>query len=244
MCRTRFRLVSSAGSLLVLAAATQSCSPAPMMSSFEPTPSPTSTVLALPSPMAVGSLSLEEALAARRSVREFASMPLSWAQIGQLLWAAQGVTDAEGRRTAPSAGGLYPLVLYAVTAEATWRYMPADHALARVQAGDRRPALRAAALDQESVGTAPLVVVIAAVPARTAERYGEERAIRYVQLEAGHAAQNLLLEAVALGLAAVPVGAFDDAQLGSALALPADQAPLYLIPVGYAAGADASAAPR
>jgi len=244
MLRTRFRLVSGAGSLLALATATQSCLSGSMTTSLEPTTSPASAALSLPSPTAVGPMSLEEALAGRRSVRELASRPLSWAQIGQLLWAAQGVTDAEGRRTAPSAGATYPLDLYAVTPEATWRYLPEEHALTRVQERDLRPVLRAAALDQEAVGTAPLVVVIVAVPARTAVRYGEERAIRYVQLEAGHAAQNLLLEAVALGLAAVPVGAFDDAQLGSALALPPDHMPLYLLPVGYAAGADASPVSR
>jgi SagB-type dehydrogenase family enzyme len=244
MSRTRFTLVRGAGSLLALAFATQACLGGSIMSPAEPTTSPASTTLSLPAPVTTGTLSLEEALTSRRSVREFASQPLSWAQIGQLLWAAQGITDAEGRRTAPSAGATYPLDLYAVTADATWLYVPAQHALASVQDRDLRPELRAAALDQAAVGTAPLVVVIVGVPSRTAERYGEERAIRYVQLEAGHAAQNLLLEAVALGLAAVPMGAFDDAQLGSVLDLPAGHTPLYLIPVGHAPDAVASAAPR
>jgi SagB-type dehydrogenase family enzyme len=243
MSRTRLWLVRGTGSLLALAAATQGCLSASTTSSTQPPTSPLSTVLSLPSPATAGSLSLEEALAGRRSVREFTSQPLSWAHIGQLLWAAQGVTDAEGRRTAPSAGGLYPLDLYAVTAEATWRYLPEQHALERVHERDLRPELRAAALDQDAVAAAPLVVVMVAVPARTAGRYGQERAIRYAQLEAGHAAQNLLLEAVALELASVPVGAFDDARIGSTLGLPAGQTPLYLLPVGYPAAAQRSAEP-
>lgn len=237
MSRTRSRVVTGAGSLLALAVATQSCVPAPATGSPGPTMPPAPTVLLLPSPRTVGAVSVEEALASRRSVREFASRPLSSAQVGQLLWAAQGVTDVQGRRTAPSAGALYPLELYAVSAQGTFRYLPDEHALATVRKGDQRQELRAAALGQDAVVTAPLVVVIAAVPARTAARYGQERAIRYIQLEAGHAAQNLLLQAVALGLGSVPVGAFDDSRVAATLGLPSDQMPLYLLPVGYPAGA-------
>ena len=242
MPRTRSRAVAGAGGLLALVVATQSCVTAPATRSPGPAMPPAPTVLSLPSPSTVGAVSVEEALAGRRSVREFTSRPLSWAQVGQLLWAAQGVTDAQGHRTAPSAGALYPLELYAVSAEGTFRYLPERHALATVREGDLRQELRAAARGQESVGTAPLVVVIVAVPARTAARYGQERARRYVQLEAGHAAQNLLLQAVALGLGAVPVGAFDDARVAATLGLPADEEPLYLLPVGYTAGAAAPSA--
>ena len=78
-----------------------------------------------------------------------------------------------------------------------------------------------------------LVFVVAAVYERTARKYGQERSPRYVHLEAGHAAQNLLLQAVALDLGAVPVGAFDDAGVRTALSLPADHQPLYLIPAGH-----------
>jgi nitroreductase len=76
------------------------------------------------------------------------------------------------------------------------------------------------------------VFVIAAVPARTAGTYGGTRGRRYVCLEAGHAAQNLLLQATARGLGAVPIGAFDDARVRRALDLPTDHEVLYLIPVG------------
>lgn len=194
-------------------------------------PTPAAT-LALPAPRAAGPLSLEEALSGRRSVREFAPDPLTREQVSQLLWAAQGVTDPAGLRTAPSAGALYPLEVYAVLPEGTYHYSPAGHSLTLVTAGDRRTALWQAALRQEAVRQAPAVFLIAAVYERTEHKYGRERTPRYVHLEAGHAAQNLLLQAVALGLGGVPIGAFDDEGVQSALPLPADQRPLYLIPVG------------
>jgi SagB-type dehydrogenase family enzyme len=188
---------------------------------------------ALPTPLARGALSLEETLARRRSVRDFAETPLTLGELGQLLWAAQGITSQEGHRTAPSAGALYPLELYAVTAEAVTHYEPGTHRLSVHLPGDRRPELYAAALSQSPVLEAPAVLVITAVYDRTERKYGAERTPRYVHLEAGHAAQNILLQAVALDLGAVPVGAFHDDQVQQALALPADHQPLYLIPAGH-----------
>jgi SagB-type dehydrogenase family enzyme len=189
--------------------------------------------IALPTPLASGAMSLEEALARRRSVRAFAATPLTLGELGQLLWAAQGITSQDGRRTAPSAGALYPLELYAVTAEAVYHYEPGGHHLSVHLPGDRRPELYAAALSQAPVLEAPAVLVIAAVYERTERKYGAERSPRYVHLEAGHAAQNILLQAVALDLGAVPVGAFYDDRVQQALGLPADHQPLYLIPVGH-----------
>jgi SagB-type dehydrogenase family enzyme len=189
-------------------------------------------VIALPTPQLKGTLTLEETLTQRRSVREFAETPLTQQELGQLLWAAQGITHPAGLRTAPSAGALYPLEVYAVTRDAVYRYDPQGHHLVVQVQGDVRPALYAAALMQAPVLRAPCVIVIAAVYARTSAKYGEERAPRYVHLEAGHAAQNILLQAVALDLGAVPIGAFYDDKVKQVLALPADHDPLYLIPVG------------
>jgi SagB-type dehydrogenase family enzyme len=186
----------------------------------------------LPSPRLTGGLTLEQVLAARRSVRSFSPGSLTASEIGQLLWAAQGVTDRQGYRTAPSAGALYPLELDAVTAAGVARYVPDGHLLQWRGTGDVREPLQRAALDQASVGDAPLVIAISAVTARTAARYGVDRAARYVALEAGHAAQNVLLEAVSLGLKAVPIGAFDDDEVARVLELATGEAPLYLIPVG------------
>jgi SagB-type dehydrogenase family enzyme len=175
---------------------------------------------------------LDEALARRRSVREYTAEPVSDQAIARLMWAAQGITDPEGHRTAPSAGALYPLELYAVTARGLFHYEPREGRVSRVGTADIRPALARAALSQDAVRKAPLVLVFAAVHARTAAKYGV-RAERYVNLEAGHAAQNVLLEATALGLGAVPVGAFDDDALARALSLPEEERPLYLVAVGH-----------
>ena len=185
----------------------------------------------LPTPRATRAMSLNDALAARRSVREFVSTALTWDEIGQLLWAAQGITHDAGKRTAPSAGAMYPLELYVATADGLFHYRPNGHAVTRVKTRDVRREVREAAGGQDAV-VAPAVFVFAAVPARTAARYGN-RATRYVHIEVGHAAQNLLLEAVALGLGAVPVGAFNDAELHRVLGLPADQVALYIVPVGH-----------
>jgi SagB-type dehydrogenase family enzyme len=184
----------------------------------------------LPQPVTDGSVSLEQALLRRRSIREFTKDELTLAQISQLLWAAQGITDASGFRTAPSAGALYPLELYVATRAGLEHYEPQGHRLARVSDTDGRPALGRAAR-QGTVSDAPAVFVITGVASRTAARYGPTRATRYVNLEAGHAAQNLLLQAVTLGLGAVVVGAFDDGDVLRVLGAEG-QVPLYLIPVG------------
>lgn len=189
--------------------------------------------IALPPPARSGHMSLEEALARRRSVREFSDEPLSDQEVSQLLWAAQGITHPEDLRTAPSAGALYPLELYLVNAAGFYRYDPQRHELQRRSERDLRPALYRAALEQDSVKEAPAVFVITAIYGRTARKYGDVRSPRYVHMEAGHAAQNLLLQAVALGLGAVPVGAFNDAQVQKLLGLAAEEQPLYLIPTGH-----------
>lgn len=188
--------------------------------------------IALPPPELDGGAPLSAALARRRSVRAFAPRPLTRSELGQLLWAAQGQTDArEGKRAAPSAGALYPLAVYAATAEGLARYVVAAHALERIASRDLRADLAAAALGQHEVAQAPCVLVFTAVPARTTRKYGE-RGVRYVHIEVGHAAQNVLLAATALGLAAYPVGAFDDARVADLMQLGRGEMPLYLLPVG------------
>lgn len=191
---------------------------------------------ALGDPTLAGKMSLEEALAKRRSIRSFAGGELSAQQISQLCWAAQGICEPARRlRTCPSAGATYPLELYVVTAQGVEHYRPQGHGLTSHLDGDLRGKLAAAAMGQRCVAQAPATFVIAGVASRTARRYGQ-RAQRYVWMEAGHAGQNILLQAVALKLAAVPVGAFNDEAVGKLLKLPAGSAPLYLIPVGKPTG--------
>lgn len=190
-------------------------------------------IISLPDPVLQGSMTLEETLVNRRSVRQFKDTLLSEVQIGQLLWAAQGITYPTGLRTAPSAGALYPLEIYAATPEGLFHYKPQTHSMERLLDQDPRPDLYQAALRQNSVLEAPLVIVINAVFERTAQRYGEARTPQYVYLEAGHTAQNIHLQAVALELGSVPIGAFHEDQIVEALSLPSDEVPLYLIPIGY-----------
>jgi len=189
--------------------------------------------IALPPPRTSGPVSLEAAIARRRSVRRYASGDLSLEQIGQLLWAAQGITGGRAvLRAAPSAGACHPLEFYVCRAGGVWRYEPQRHRLARHLERDVRGALAAAAWGQQFIAEAPCVFVVSAVFERTTRRYGERGRLRYVPMDAGHAAQNLLLQAVALGLASVPVGAFDDAAIRQVLALPTREEPLYILPVG------------
>jgi SagB-type dehydrogenase family enzyme len=183
----------------------------------------------LPAPKLDGGPALTRVLATRRSIREFASRDLDDAEVGQLVWAAQGALD--GHRTAPSAGALYPLTVHVCDARGVWRYLPAEHALVRESATDRRADVANASLGQDAVRNAPVLIVITAQPAITARKYGK-RADRFIAIEAGHAAQNVLLAATALDLAAVPVGAIDDTALLRTLGLSSAHVPLYVIPVG------------
>jgi SagB-type dehydrogenase family enzyme len=186
----------------------------------------------LPAPRTDSAMSLEAALARRRTIRELRPDSLTDAEIGQLLWAAQGVTREDGRRTVPSASSTFPLEVYAATPEGLARYLPGDHALELRRTEDVRIALQAASGDQPFVGSAPLILLICAVAGRVEPRHGRERATRYAAFEAGHAGQAVLLQAVALDLAAVPVGSFDDAAVAVIAGLAEGEAPLYLFVIG------------
>jgi SagB-type dehydrogenase family enzyme len=190
------------------------------------------SVVQLPAPLLHGGMSLEETLAKRESTRNFSSKPLTPSEISQVLWAAQGITRNWGGRATPSAGALYPLELYLVLREGLFHYMPRTHQLIRVSDQNVIDDLSSAALGQECVSGSPAIVVITAVYERMERKYGR-RGERYVKIEAGHAAQNIHLQAVSLGLGSVPVGAFNDDQVRKVLSLPANHEPLYLIPLGH-----------
>ena len=197
----------------------------------------TADTIMLPEPRHRSQVSVEEALRDRRSVRKVSSASLTLADIAQLLWSAQGVSGSRNLRTAPSAGALYPLELYLVAGNVdalpagVYQYRPARHALSRGAVGDKRGGLARAALQQAWVRDAPAVIVMTAVYERTTRKYGD-RGKRYVHMEAGHAAQNIYLQAVPLGLGTVTVGAFSDRKVKQILDLPENEVPLYLMPVG------------
>ena len=188
----------------------------------------------LPKPRTDGPVSVEAAIAKRRSVRRYGPESLTLDEIGQLLWAAQGITgERESRRAAPSAGGRHPLVFYVCRSDGIWRYRPQGHSLTLHRDQDVREALGEAAWKQDFIGQAPCVFAISAVFERSTERYRDRGKVRYVPMDTGHAAENLALQAVALGLVSVAVGAFDDGLVQEVLALPSQEEPLYLIPVGH-----------
>ncbi len=191
-------------------------------------------VIKLPEPRLQGSMSLEEAIARRKSIRSYRNEPLTLEQLSQLLWAAQGVTH-EKKRSAPSAGATYPFEIYVVVGNVRglkpgiYRYDPFEHAIALVREGDYRRALQKAALDQAWVGNAAIDIVLVAFYERTTGYYGD-RGIRYVHMEAGHIGENIYLQATALGLGTVAVGAFHDDRVAEVIGTDGD--PIYIFPVG------------
>jgi len=203
----------------------------------KPVPESKSEIIKLPAPRYKSSVSVEEALLKRRSVRDYKNEPLTLADVSQLLWSAQGITDPRGLRTSPSAGALYPLEVYVVAGNVKdlpggiYRYKPHKHELERVVAGDKRTELCNAALGQPYVRNAPAVIVFSAVYERVTVKYGE-RGIRYVHIEAGHAAQNAFLQAVSLNLGAVVIGAFHDEEVKKIIRAADREQPLYIMPVG------------
>ena len=176
----------------------------------------------LPVPRTEGAVSIESTLLKRRSVREFQDGPLSLESVSQLLWSAQGITHPHGYRTAPSAGGLYPLELYIVVGNVQglnpgiYHYRPKQHRLDLIVNGDFRRELCKASLSQDAIQQAPVVFVIFCVFERTTVKY-RDRGVRYVFMEAGHAAQNLCLQAISLGLGTVTIGAFSDNEVARIL---------------------------
>jgi len=193
--------------------------------------------ITLPEPRQDGEMSVEAALLQRHSVREYSSDPVTLAELSQLLWAAQGITHSRDMRTAPSAGALYPLELYVVAGRVDglerglYRYRIGHHDLLEVSREDLQDELTAAALGQDCVADAAVLIVVAGVVERTAVKYGE-RALRYVHMEVGAVAQNVYLQAAALGLGTVYVGAFRDAQVKQVLQMAEEEDPFAILPVG------------
>jgi SagB-type dehydrogenase family enzyme len=214
------------------------------------------TVVKLPPPQLKGKVSLEEAIAKRRSVRRYRTEPLTLFQLSQILWSAQGITGARKLRAAPSAGATYPLEIFAfigkqgvITSQSfersekaakqpqeelqagIYHYEVASHSLKLHQPGDLRVDLARAALDQGFIAQAPVNIVICALYPRTSYTYGR-RGERYVHMEVGHVGENIHLQAIALGLATAEVGAFDDEQVRKVLGLEEQIKPLHIMPLG------------
>ena len=194
-------------------------------------------MIALPKPVIGGDVPFENILNERRSVRDFEDLALSLAELGQLFWAAQGITDPGGLRTAPSAGALYPLELYAIMkgsdqfGAGIYHYLPNQHNLITAMQGDYMAQFANAAHNQQWIDRAGLILIIAAAYHRMTIKYGD-RGRLYVAIEAGHVAQNVYLQALSLSLGATEVGAFHDKDVSRLLRLPKDQVPVTSVVVG------------
>ncbi|HEX75977.1 MAG TPA: SagB/ThcOx family dehydrogenase [Dehalococcoidia bacterium] len=222
---------------LAIVLITFSCSCGRPATTSTPPSSEQETTIRLPEPRYDSDVPIEQSLLQRRSIRSYTGGSLTLREVSQLLWAAQGITDPRGFRTAPSAGALYPLEMYVVAGDVqgltsgVYRYEPDEHRLVGIVDGDRRVELADVALGQRCVKEGAIAFVLTAVYERTTSKYGD-RGIRYVHMEVGHAAQNLCLQATAMGLGTVTIGAFHDEQVTKLINLPENEQPLYIIPAG------------
>jgi SagB-type dehydrogenase family enzyme len=212
------------------------------------------TIIKLPNPQLKGKVSLEETILRRRSVRRYRRDPLNLFQLSQILWSAQGITGTGGFRAAPSAGTSYPLEIFVFVGKQTviaseapiasgqapeelqagiYHYEADSNSLSLHKPADLRPDLARATLDQEFIIEAPVDIVICALYHKTSYRYGR-RGERYVHIEVGHVGENIHLQAVALGLATVEVGAFHDEEVRKVLGVDEQIKPLYIMPLGKA----------
>jgi SagB-type dehydrogenase family enzyme len=203
-------------------------------------------IIKLPDPSLTSDVSVEEALQNRRSIRDFKNVALTVDQVSQILWAAFGITEPRsfptflrgGLKTAPSAGALYPLDLYLVCGNVTgisagiYKYVAEDHSLELISSGDVRKDLADAALNQDFIADAAISIVYTAIFSRTTQKYGERGRERYVCMDLGHSAQNVYLQATAMGLGTCAIGAFTDKMVSMVMLLPDREEPLYIMPVG------------
>ncbi|MBW6479786.1 MAG: SagB/ThcOx family dehydrogenase [Bacteroidales bacterium] len=194
-------------------------------------------MIKLPEVVKDGQISLEKALTLRRSIRSYASDALSLSELSQLLWSAQGITNERGFRTAPSAGATFPLEMFVVVNNVNklnrgiYHYNPHDNTLKVIHLKDISAELMRASLSQSMITEAGAVLVFGAIFERTMARYGE-RGIRYVHNEIGHASQNVHLQAAALDLGTVVIGAYRDEEVEEVLNLDPEIKVLYMMPVG------------
>jgi SagB-type dehydrogenase family enzyme len=232
--------------LFVFACNSPETNPTAEISMLEILPSDT-LIYQLPNPKLVGTVSVEEAMFNRRSRRNYIDAALSVEQVTQILWAAYGITYPSeeydflrgGFRTAPSAGALYPLDVYLVVGKidginkGVYKYRSSKNQLIRVLDRDVRSELAEAALNQEMIAEAPASIFYSAIFERSTKKYGERARERYVCMDLGHSAQNVYLQVEALKLGTCAIGAFNDEKVSQLLQLPAEEEPLYMMPIGY-----------
>ncbi len=206
------------------------------------------TTIPLPEPALKGTMSLEEAIATRKTSRKYADTPLTLNQVGQLLWSAYGNLPTDGvsgatKKTVPSAKKTYPLEIYLVAGEngvkelpaGIYHYDPDKSAVELITPGDQRRPIAQACNGQSWMTTAPVFIVIGAVMERGASTSGPKRGVDFISMEAGYANQNVLLQARALNLSTNTVGGIKDQPLAEALKIDPIVRSLILVTVGKSA---------
>jgi SagB-type dehydrogenase family enzyme len=200
----------------------------------------TYTDVPLPKPSFIGKKSVEEAIKARRTVRHFKAKALNLEQLSQILWAAYGVTANGFYKSVPSAGALYPLDIWVAAGKngveglqaGVYQYIPKAHRLTQIKAGEVRDDIARASLYQGWMAEAPVIFIITGEYERCTRKYGE-RGIPYTYIEAGHAGQNIFLQAEVLGLGTGIVGAFHNDVVQKVLGIGKVYDPILIMPVGY-----------
>jgi SagB-type dehydrogenase family enzyme len=202
------------------------------------------TIVSLPDPKAdgLGGLSLTEAIARRRSERQYAASPLSLGELSFLLWATQGVHEIvrEGsalRRTVPSGGSRHPFETYLYVDRVSslevglYRYLSIEHKLAFVAASTDLGARIDAGIKNQKRGAA-VVFVWTAIPYRTEWRYGF-LSHKLIALDAGHVCQNLYLAATAVGAGVCAIDAYDQTKIDTVIGVDGrDELTVYCATVG------------
>ena len=198
--------------------------------------------VSLPAPQLTGNLSVEAAIQNRRSVRHYSNESVTLGNVSQILWSAQGITDTQYQlRAAPSAGQVYPLEVYVIAGpnvtglkQGVYQYEPSNNTLEMFMNGDLRGDLSTIADGQPWVKQAPLDILITGDNQKMMDKYPDkDLSIRFVDLEAGHAGENIYLQAESLGLVTVSLGSFDSNQLSQKFELPSNETPLYIFPIGH-----------
>lgn len=204
------------------------------------------SIIYLPIPRKITSITIEEAILSRRSIREFKKEPIELVYLSMILWAAYGITDpVKGFRASPSAGATYPLELYVVVGEnavhisgsdyleaGVYKYIPYIHGLSINKRDDVRKDLMKAALYQKWIEEAPVSIVICAIYEKTTRYYGERGRNRYVPMDVGHVGQNIYLMSTALGYGTVAIGAFRDFDVATIIGVESNETPIYIMPIG------------
>lgn len=206
---------------------------------------PSKNSYVLPIPMFDSNVSIEEAMAWRRSIREYEDDPILIEHLSKILWASHGINELNFEfRTTPSAGATYPLEIYVVISEygtliesskyldpGSYKYDTKTHSIELKKKGRLDKELAKASLNQEWVQKAPINIVICSMFKRTERIYGD-RGKRYVYIESGHAGQNIYLIAAALNLGTVAIGAFHDDEVKNVIGADENEEPLYIMPIG------------